>query len=181
MAIFGFIVTSFVVLNDPISAIIGHLTFDPETGFFRVATWTFGLEQVALSPIVGWGLTSYTGTSDLVALYVGKSVDTLWLLLMIRFGVPVVVLLLLTIFIPFFKSNRISLAADPYLNSMRVGFSFAVIIMGLIGLTVHFWDAIWIFFSLCIGIRASFVELEARRSGIRAIQRPFTLAKTAVP
>lgn len=156
--ILGSIVGSYAVLNDPIAAIVGHLTFNPDTGNFRIVTWTLGLEQVAKYPIFGRGLASFDGESDLVKMFVGKSVDALWLVLMLRYGIPVVVLLLLSIFVPMLWTNRA--AVDLHLARVRTGFSFAVILMALIGLTVHYWDAIWIFFALCIGIRASLAEPE---------------------
>jgi hypothetical protein len=169
VAILGLILGAYVISNDPIAFIIGHLTLNPETGNFRIGTWTFGLDLVGLNPVVGKGLASYGAESDLVKLYVGQSVDALWLLLMLRYGVPVVLLLLLTIFIPLLRTHRVS-AADSWLNGARTGFSFAVILMALTGLTVHFWDAIWVFFSLCIGIRASFVELDGQQQ-IRGTSR----------
>ena len=165
-AILGFILSAFAYSNDPIAAIVGHLTFDPETGNFRINTWSLGLDMVAKHPIEGWGLnTSFEAESDMVRLFVGQSVDALWLVLMLRYGVPMVVLMLITIFIPMFRGARA--ATDPYLGNMRTGFSFAVMLMSVIGTTVHYWDAIWIFFSLIIGIRASFVELEARGGSLR--------------
>ena len=174
MGILGLIVAAFAYSNDPIAAIVGHLTLNPDTGNFRINTWTLGLDQVAKYPIMGRGLASFEGESDLVKVFVGQSVDALWLVLMLRYGVPVAGLLLLTIFIPVFRTNRS--ATDPYLGRVRTGFSTAVILMGVIGVTVHYWDAIWIFFGLCIGIRASFVELEARGGNFR--QQPTHVSGT---
>ena len=163
--IIGLILGAYAFSNDPIAAIIGHLTFDPQTGNFRINTWNLGLEMVAKDPIVGRGLASFDDESDMVQLFVGQSVDALWLVLMLRYGVPVAGLLLLTIFIPVLRTK--GYATDRYLNKVRTGFTFAVILMAVIGITVHYWDAIWIFFGLCIGIRASFVELEGARWNLR--------------
>jgi O-Antigen ligase len=168
MGVLGLILAAYLYSNDPIAAIVGHLTLNPETGNFRINTWTLGLDLVSEHPIVGRGLASLEDASDLVKLFVGQSVDALWLVLMLRYGVPVVVLLLLTIFIPMFGTYRS--ANDPYLTRARTGFSLAVILMAVIGITVHYWDAIWIFFGICIGIRASFVELEARDGNLRRRQ-----------
>ena len=148
-------------MNDPIVAIVGHLTFNPDTGNFRINTWDLGLEQVALHPLVGRGFADYAGASSLVKLFLGQSVDTLWLLLMLRYGIPVVVFLLLAMFVPLFKKKRVS-SKDPYLNKMRTAFSLAMILMAVTALTVDFWDSIWILFGMVIGIRASFSELEAK-------------------
>ena len=61
MAILGLVLGAFVVSNDPIAFIVGHLTFSPETGNFRIGTWTLGLDLVARNPIVGQGIASYEG------------------------------------------------------------------------------------------------------------------------
>jgi O-Antigen ligase len=159
IAVLGLVLGAYAISNDPVAAIVGRLTFNPDTGNFRINTWTLGLDQVANHPFVGRGLASFEGESDLVKVFVGQSVDALWLVLMLRYGVPVAGLLLLTISIPVFRTNPTAL--DPFLSRARTGFSFAIILMAVIGITVHYWDAIWIFFGLCIGIRASFVELEA--------------------
>jgi hypothetical protein len=37
----------------------------------------------------------------------------------------------------------------------RTGFSLALFLFAYLGLTVHFWGAIWMFWGLCLGIRAS--------------------------
>lgn len=166
--ILGLILAAFAYSNDPIAAIVGHLTLNPDTGNFRINTWILGIDQVAKYPIFGRGLASFEGESDMVRLFVGQSVDALWLVLMLRYGVPIVVLLLLTIVIPLFGTYRSTV--DPYLTRARTGFSLAVLVMAVIGITVHYWDAIWIFFALCIGIRASFVELEARDQSLRRRQ-----------
>jgi hypothetical protein len=37
----------------------------------------------------------------------------------------------------------------------RTGLSLALFLYVFIGLTVHYWGALWMFWGLCIGIRAS--------------------------
>ena len=167
LAVFALTLSAFIVSNAPVAFLVRNLTLNPETGYFRLATWNFGLEEVARSPILGEGITSYAGASDLVQIFVGKSVDALWLVLMLRYGVTVVVFLLATIFLPFLYKDRGS-ARDLYMNNIRMGLSLAVLCMSYIALTVHFWDSIWVFFALCIGIRASFVEITVKQSPIVA-------------
>ena len=60
-----------------------------------------------------------------------------------------------------------------YMDDMRKGFSFVVVILSVIGLTVHYWDSVWIFFSLSLGVRASFAEFESGsvKSPARTLQR----------
>jgi uncharacterized membrane protein len=94
--------------------------------------------------------------------YIGHSIDAVYLVEMLRYGIPLVVFLVLSIYASFFSTVSNS-STDDHMARIRLGFSCAIVIVSIIGLTVHFWNSIWIFFSLCIGIRASFVEFEARR------------------
>jgi hypothetical protein len=162
--LFGLILIAFMVLKNPIASIIGHLTFNPWSGYFRMITWNLSLDLVAQSPILGRAFNSFDGASPEVMFFVANSVDAVWLVEMLRYGLPMLAFLLLTIFVPIFKTHRIS-DGDPYLNRMRTGFTLLIAVMSVIGLTVHFWNTTWIFLSLCAGIRASFAELEARPPG----------------
>lgn len=151
----GLIFLSFLVSNDPIVWIISHLTFNPQTGFFRVATWDISLSQIGNSPWVGYGLQeiTYTGWKGIFM----HSVDCVWLVEALRYGVPIIFFMILTIFLPFLKPGTIS-TSNPDVSNIRPGFSLAVIAMCFIGLTVHYWNSAWLFFNLCIAIRASFAE-----------------------
>jgi hypothetical protein len=155
----------FLVSKRPIAWIVLHLTIDPQTGYFRMATWDLGLAEVARSPILGRGFTEFTGPAESLV-YIAYSVDAVWLVEALRYGLPAVACLILTIFLPFFTKNR-SLTSDPYMRRCRTAFSLVLVLMSVVGLTVHFWNADWIFFSLCMGIRASLAEfdIKQRRAG----------------
>jgi hypothetical protein len=149
----------FTVSAHPIEWIVVHMTFDPQTGFFRLGTWLSALPLVDASPLVGHGLSELGGSGD-ASIYLG-SVDCVWLVEALRYGIPGVILLLLTMISPMLKSRAVPIKD---LEAHRTGFSFAIVAMGLIGLTVHFWDASWLFLSLCIGIRASSAPLPTTRA-----------------
>jgi hypothetical protein len=156
----GFILSLFVISNHPLVWIIVHLTLDPQTGFFRIGTWNFALPLISDSPIIGRGLAQLGDSSE--AFLFLWSVDCLWLVEALRYGLPAVILLLLTMFSPFLRRRRMS-TFGPGMDNMPTGVSLAIIAMVLIGLTVHFWDATWLFLNLCVGIRASLAEYEAGR------------------
>ena len=44
------------------------------------------------------------------------------------------------------------------MNNMRTGFTLVVVMFMFIGITVHYWNNVWIFWGICIGIRASLQE-----------------------
>jgi hypothetical protein len=151
----GMLLTVFLVANRPTSWLIANLTLDPSTGYFRQATWDRALFNIGLSPLTGYGFDAFGDPSEF---FDHASIDSIWLVLAIRFGVPVVVFILLASVTSFLQSKAHVRGADPYMNNMRTAFTLVLFIFALAGLTVHFWHSIWIFWGMCIGIRASLRE-----------------------
>ena len=153
----------FATHDRPIEWIIVHATLDPATGFFRINTWNQALPLIDGSKLIGRGLTDLTLGSAEAQIYL-RSVDCVWLVEALRYGLPAVAFLFLAMFWPF-STRRI--LNDSLVYTCGTGLSVAVITMGIIGLTVHYWDATWLLLYLCIGIRASVSEYEisARRLG----------------
>ena len=69
---------------------ISHFTFDPQTGWYRVAIWDFGSASVLNHPLLGIGLADWERPRWMAS----DSVDNFWLLTAMRYGIPAVVLLL---------------------------------------------------------------------------------------
>ena len=67
------------------------------------------------------------------------SIDCVWLVEGARYGLPAVVLLILTMFSPLLRKQKTPL--DPRIRELRIGFSLAIVTMSVMGLTVHFWEA----------------------------------------
>jgi O-Antigen ligase len=164
LVFFGVYIAASFVSKSPLGWMITHLTFNPQGGYFRLDMWNLGVAQIANAPWVGRGLNDFTGYATNIRFFLGNSVDAIWLLETMRYGIPMTTFLLLAIFVPMVRARKIP-PEDPYMQDMRMAFSLAIITMCLIGLTVHLWNANWIFLSLCIGIRASFEEAGARRLG----------------
>jgi hypothetical protein len=155
----GLLLAVFVLTNNPTSWLIEHLTLDPSTGYFRKATWDRAFYNISLSPLIGYGFDEI-GIEDAREFFDNASVDCVWLVLAIRFGIPIMVLLVLTNVTSFLVLGRKNGGRTdvPYMDRMRTGFTLAVVTFMLIGLTVHFWNTIWMFWGVCIGIRASLNE-----------------------
>lgn len=147
--------------NNPLGWVLSHLTLNPVSGYFRLMIWHAALQRISESPLVGYGFNPlHSGILD-------ATVDSVWLVTTLRFGLPVTILMVvwnLTVW-------RLAPAAAPGipraapLTQAATGFTMALMIFMFIGLTVHFWNYVWIFWGLCIGIRASVYEwsLGARR------------------
>jgi len=139
-------------LMHPLLILVRNLTFDPQTGYYRVDQWEHAMPIIMASPWVGNGFNFSVVAGDNMLL----SVDNFFLVMAWRFGFPAVILFVLTM-ASASQSGRGPGAwgANSYMHDMRVGFSLAVWTFAMVGITVHLWDATWIFWSLCIGVRAS--------------------------
>ena len=145
------------VSNNPLGWVVSHLTLDPQTGYFRMMIWETALIYIGQSPFIGYGYGLFNNN------IVDGSVDSIWLLETLRFGVPMLVLFLLSNVAAFFpvRQQRMN-ANDTYLGRMRQAFTLVILLFMFSGLTVHFWNFMWMFWGLCIGVRASLRELSMR-------------------
>jgi hypothetical protein len=139
--------------NNPLGWIVSHLTLDPQTAYFRMMIWDAGLFYVGQSPFIGHAYGLFNNN------IVDGSVDSIWLLEALRFGVPMVVLFFLANVAAVFPSRQQSKSAgDLDVDRMRQAFTLVILLFMFSGLTVHFWNFMWMFWGLCIGIRASLRE-----------------------
>jgi hypothetical protein len=160
----GFILSIFVFFDHPLERIITHLTLDPQTGYFRLGTWNAAMPLIDQSSFIGHGLVRL-GDSPEAIVYL-TSVDCIWLVEALRYGLTGVILLIMTM-LASILSGRKTATVDPSMYNAQRGFSLAIVAMALIGLTVHFWDATWLLLNLCIGIRASFADYAAGQQASR--------------
>lgn len=117
--------------------LIQNLTLDPQTGWWRYYIWTYGLNSVASDPIFGIGMNDWARPYWMFA----ASVDSFWLLTMMRHGLPAIVMLVsgLILHIVFVVRAK---GLSPAASELRKGY-----LIGLVGLcftlfTVHVWDVL---------------------------------------
>jgi hypothetical protein len=157
IAVFALVIM--VATNNPLGWVLSHLTLDPESGYFRLMEWNSAFYQISLSPWTGHAFFNF-GSAELY------SVDCVWLALALRFGLPAIAFLFLanvTALLPTKQSRD----DDRYLAQMRTAFSLILVMFMFVGLTVHYWNYMWIFWGVCLGIRASL-----REQSIGAARRP---------
>jgi succinate dehydrogenase hydrophobic anchor subunit len=142
------------VSQHPLHWIISHLTYDPVSGFFRLMIWDAAFEKIGQSPLVGYGF-HLLGNDILDA-----TVDSVWLVYALRSGLPAVALLVLVSMaawraVPHKPSGHPVIVV---MERMSTGFTMVLGMFMFVGLTVHFWNYMWIFWGICIGTRASVRE-----------------------
>ena len=84
----GFCVfTLFLVRNDPIQTLIRNLTIDTQTGFYRLMIWNYAGSEALNSPWFGIGKGDWKRIPGM-----NGSVDTIWLVLALAYGLAVPIL-----------------------------------------------------------------------------------------
>jgi hypothetical protein len=144
----------FVVTEHPLNWVLSHLTLDPQTGYYRLMIWDTALTYIAQSPVIGYAYHFFNEP------ILDNSVDCIWLVLSLRFGVPMFVLFFLTNVAAFFPTQpNFKGTGDVHMDQMRRAFTLVLLMFMFTGLTVHFWKSMLMFWGLCLGIRASLREL----------------------
>ncbi len=162
--IFSAIAVVFMVANRPTSWLVANLTLDPSTGYFRQATWDRALYNIGESPITGYGFDAFGDPNEF---FDRASIDSIWLVVALRFGVPMVIFILLACITACMRTGGPKATRDSYMDRMRTAFTLVLVVFALAGLTVHFWHSLWVFWGMCIGMRACLREdyfSSARRS-----------------
>ena len=142
----------FVLTAHPLGWVLSHLTLDPQTGFYRIMIWDSALTYIAQSPVIGY---AYQLVNNNI---IDATVDSIWLVFSLRFGVPMIILFFLTNIAAFLPSQSKG-TGDVHMDQMGRAFTLVLLMFMFNGLTVHFWNYALMFWGLCLGIRASFREL----------------------
>ena len=152
-SIFSFVIIVFVASDHPVGWLIAHLTLEPQTGYYRIMIWELATAQIQMSPNTGSGFKLFNDE------ILDNTVDSVWLVYSLRFGLPMIVFLFVAN-VSAILGNRGKLK-DSFFARLRTGFSIVLILFMFMGFTVHFWNYMWIFWGLSIGIRAS-IGLDAK-------------------
>lgn len=144
----------FAVTKHPIGWVLSHMTFDPQAAYYRILIWDTAIPRIAQSPLTGYSFNLF-GDPILDA-----SVDCVWLVFALRFGVPMIVFLFLAnlVAVSPARQNVGNKAGALYMIRARTGFTVVLLMFMVIGLTVHYWNYMWIFWGVCLGIRVSLRE-----------------------
>ena len=146
---------SFVVSENPLTWLLRNVTLDPADGYYRILIWQNALEYISHSPLMGADVSSWA-TNDIL----NDSIDSVWLVLSLEYGLPLVALLLLASLSAcgVFGRKQNQRVIGYEIEQIRTAFSLVLFIFVLVGLAVHFWGSIWMLWGLCIGIRTSLEE-----------------------
>ncbi len=150
--------------QNPVQFYISKFTFDPHTGWHRLLIWEFGSTSVLNHPLFGIGFGDWERSS-----WMSTSVDMFWLLNTMRYGLPGGLLLMLSFFAVFFGvSFRKGL--DERLVAYRTAYLIVIMAFFLVGWTVHFWGAAYIWFIFLLGSGVWLLDVRIDDVGKRQIR-----------
>lgn len=144
-----------LLVDDPLRTLIRNLTIDPQTGLYRVTIWQWAAYNIRRAPWTGIGFTDWVRDSEM-----SSTMDSLYLVQAVRFGLPAAILLVLSmvttgITMPL-RAQILYRRED--IRSLRQGLSIAIFILLFNAFTVHFWGAIWTMLAIVLGCRAGLTE-----------------------
>ena len=147
--------------NGLISVIL-RFTFNPGTGRYRLLIWEYGSRSVAENPWFGIGFGDWTRLD-----WMNTSVDTFWLALAMRNGLPAAVLLGL---VTLLAATGLAISARRLRGvdqATLIGLSIAMFILFMQGFTVHFFGGLGIWFAMLLGIAVTFGFTGMQRQAMR--------------
>ncbi len=140
-----------LILPNPFGFLIGHLTIDPSTGYYRLLEWQIAGSDLLGAPWFGLGLSDDWVRPD----WMPPSIDSLWLRSAMSFGIPGSCLIAACVLGACWRRVDVPWTAlAPEARRLGTTLSILLFLYVFQGFTVHFWGATWVLMGLFAGMRA---------------------------
>lgn len=154
-----------VMERSPINLIATGMTLDPWTGYYRLQIWEHGIENVRANPLTGIGLGDWKRPWWMVS----STVDAFWLVILMREGIPALVMLGAGIVFAMRAVVKRGLRnPDVAVRRLSRGWIMSLIALSLVGCTVHYWNVLYAFFFFFIGLSGWIADPKRRRVAAKA-------------
>lgn len=175
-----YIGASLASTRGPIAVIATSMTLDPWTGFYRLQIWENGLANVMMYPLFGIGLADWARPGWMVS----PTIDAFWLVIMLRTGVPSLLMMVIGFGLIIRAVNKKGLKSkDPVVRNLSRGWLMSFIALSMVSTTVHLWNVpftYFFFFVGCAGWIADPLKVRAR-SKKAAVAKPQPPAAMSEP
>lgn len=135
--------------KSPFHVFVNYATFSAKSSYNRILIWQYGSAEALRHPLFGIGLNQWTRPR-----YMSDSMDNFWLLQAVRYGIPAFVLLLSAICVILFRMGKIDYGNNQDLTLMRRGVTFALIATMVAIISVHLWNASYVWLIFLVGSSA---------------------------
>lgn len=166
IGVFFFIVIEFTSNQGAFGVYISYLTFNAQSGFYRIAIWEYGTASILNNPIFGVGMGEWVR-----AFWMTSSIDNFWLLNAIRWGVVGGALIALAVLASFLQV-AFAKQSDDRASQYKLAYLLAVFAHIFTGWTVHFWGSSYVFFLFLLGSGSWLLETGAPTENRMGRSRP---------
>jgi hypothetical protein len=142
-----------------VNIFVSLFVFDSGSYWYRLAIWQYGTNSVARHPLFGIGLNDW----ERPAWMYSSSMDNFWLLWSVKYGLPAVSLLLLTM-LSIVLALSFKKGLDDRTSAYRAAYLMSILALFLAGGTAHYWDAAYVFFLFFLGSGMWMLDVEQRAS-----------------
>ncbi|MEL6423843.1 MAG: O-antigen ligase family protein, partial [Pseudomonadota bacterium] len=172
LIILAYIAVDFLSNRSPIQVFISYATFNAGSGYWRLAIWEYGSQNVIDNPVMGIGMNTWERPNWLHS----GSVDNFWLVIAMRTGFPGV-LLMMAGFALVLREVARAKPVDPEVQNCQRAWMITVISLFVAAGTVHVWNGMYSFLFFLVGSGLWIVDY-ARRE---ALQDPEAAAAPEAP
>jgi O-antigen ligase len=146
LLIVAYLIILFGSTRTPIKFYISHFTFNAQTAWFRILIWDYASASVLNHPFFGIGFADWQRPKWLFR----DSIDNFWLVTAVRYGIPALAFLLLACLSIVISVARSDQRTDG-LKEYRVAYLICISAYFVVGTTVHFWGATYVWFMFLLG------------------------------
>lgn len=162
LILFAYIFVDVLSNRNPFQVFISYLVFDAHTAYWRVLIFTFGIQNVWANPIFGIGLGEWFRPYFMYS----SSVDNFWLLMAMRHGIPGFILIT-GAYVAVMTTLMRTKPARPSVQTHRRALVFSLIGLGVAIITVHLWNATFVFLMFALGAGAWMSDTPQEEQGTK--------------
>ncbi|OQX16633.1 MAG: hypothetical protein BWK73_03425 [Thiothrix lacustris] len=129
--------------------LISYLTFNPNTGYFRILQWEYTADDISDHLI--FGIAHHEWTRPYWMEWMGNSIDSFWLLLILQHGMFALILLLLACFYAVFHTLNLAHRHSEQSRWMVSAWVVSFMSLILIGFTVDYFGKLQPLFFFMLG------------------------------
>jgi O-antigen ligase len=145
-----------VISKNGLVAILIRYTVNPATGYYRLLIWEYGSKSVAKHPWFGIGYDPFEKLK-----WMTDSVDTVWLAIAIRNGLPPALLLGFAVLLAIFALAKTASRSQTVDGPGSIGIAITLAIFFILGFTVSFFGGLLIWFVILLAVGVSLSQLRA--------------------
>jgi len=148
------IIALFGLFNDPVGIVCSHFVFDAGSAWYRIREWSTASAALAQSPWfgLGWEISPSFG--------IPWTIDSIWLLWALKFGIPGALLLALAIIGAASRpTNGPGVCLTRAESKLGTTLGILIFLVIFLGFTVDFFGSAWILIPVLAGVRAHLGEL----------------------